>query len=106
MHRKQQGFAAIGAVLLLVVVSIVVGGGYYVLKNQDTDTSTSETTPIVKKATITANGTPENAAKAVAAQLDTEIKIEDDGASQETAQTSLDSTSLNGVQESINASKL
>ncbi len=108
MQKNQKGFAALGAIVLVVIVFVVIGGGYLVLKNQD-KVSVARTESVATseaKSKITANGTPENATKAVTQQLDTEIMIEDDGAEKEASATQLDASTLSGVQEAVDASKL
>ncbi len=105
MKQRQKGFSPLYIVIMIVVVAVTVGGFYAVRhRNQLTDNANNALAREVDE-TI-ANGTPENAVKAVIEQVATEISAEDTAMKMEEEAIELDESYVNDLEAVVNESDL
>jgi len=105
LKHSQKGFSPLYIVIALVAV-LVVGGGYYAVrhKNELSDSTNNALARTVDE--TVANGTPENAIKAVAEQVATEISAENTAMRLEEEATELEGSYIDNLEGTANEANL
>lgn len=108
MQRKQQGFAAQGALILLVVVVLIVGAGYVVVRRQNSKQANSEVGTTTKELDkiIPVDGTPKSAVSEISTQVTKEIKIDDDSFKDEDNESKVDDSMVTDVEGLVHEKNL
>jgi hypothetical protein len=104
LKSNQKGFSPVFLVAIVIVILAVIGGAYAVMNRQDLAGTTNDAIVEMTDETV-ANGTPENAVKAVSEQISTEIMAEDAAMKLEEEATKIEDSitdSLEGIANEAN----